>query len=303
MQISRLFEIIYLLMTRGDITAGELAERFEVSARTIYRDIDLLSGAGIPVYASKGRGGGIRLLPEFVLDRSLLSKEEQEQLMASLHGMRAIHMPEAESILTKMSALFGESSSSWLDVDFTRWGGGAWEQEQFTALKGAVMRKNVISFVYYSAKGEKTERTAEPMKIVYKGQGWYLYGFCRDKKKFRFFKLSRMKEINVLAETFCRDPALPPCQETPPYQGKSIKLKVLFSSAAAFRVYDELSPDRINKQPDGSFLAEMDFPEGEWIYSFLLSFGSLAKVLEPAKVKKELCKRLEKMMELYKYDR
>lgn len=299
MQINRLFEIVYLLMARDGITAGELAERFEVSTRTIYRDIDILSGAGIPVYASKGRGGGIRLLPEFVLNRSLISKEEQEQLMASLHGMNAIHLPDAESILSKMAALFGEKGSSWLDVDFTRWGGEAWEREQFSALKNAVIHKNVVSFVYYNAKGEESKRTAEPIKIVFKGQGWYLYAFCRDKQAFRFFKLTRMKDVKVLTESFTREASLVPVVEEP-YLGGLVKLSLLLSPAAAFRVYDEFPPERVKKQQDGSFLAEMEFPDGEWVYSFLLSFGPSVKVLGPEKVKKGLCERLKKIMELYR---
>lgn len=298
MQINRLFEIVYLLMARGGITAGELAERFEVSTRTIYRDVDILSGAGIPVYASKGRGGGIRLLPEFVLNRSLISKEEQEQLMASLHGMNAIHLPDAEPILSKMAALFGEKGSSWLDVDFTRWGGEAWEREQFSALKNAVIHKNAVSFKYYNSKGEESKRTAEPVKIVFKSQGWYLYAFCRDRQEFRFFKLTRMKNVTVLEECFTREvPQVPAAEE--PYTGRLVKLTLLFSPAAAFRVYDEFPPERVKKQPDGSFLAEMEFPDGEWVYSFLLSFGPWVKVLEPDTIKMGLCKRLKKIMELY----
>ena len=99
MQISRLFEIVYLLLERRSVTARELAERFEVSPRTIYRDVDALAQAGIPVYADRGQGGGIRLMEQFVLNKSLLSVKERRELLASVQGMQAVREEEVQPLL------------------------------------------------------------------------------------------------------------------------------------------------------------------------------------------------------------
>ena len=125
MQIDRLFEMTYLLIARGSVTAAELAERFEVSPRTIYRDVDVLSRAGIPVYAAKGRGGGIRLLPEFMMSRSLFSREEQDQMIAGLESLRATDAAQTGPILDKLAAIFGNAREPWLEVDFSPWGSGS----------------------------------------------------------------------------------------------------------------------------------------------------------------------------------
>ncbi len=204
MQIDRLFTMTYLLLERGSMTARELADYFEVSPRTIYRDLDVLSGAGIPVYASKGRGGGVRLLPDFIIDRSLLSKPERRSLLAGLQSMSALELPEAKSVLQKLGALFQERAETWLDVDFTHWGAGRLVREQFAALRNAVMEKRVLRFVYYSARGERAVRTVEPLKILFKGAGWYLYGYCRTRGDYRFFKLCRMEAVESTGECFTR---------------------------------------------------------------------------------------------------
>lgn len=121
MQINRLFEIIYLLLNRKTVTAKELADRFEVSVRTVYRDIDTLSSAGIPVFASRGRGGGISLLDDFVLDRSVLTNQEQEEILFSLQSMNAVH--QVSDIVQKLSSFFQKTDTDWIGVDFSPWGG------------------------------------------------------------------------------------------------------------------------------------------------------------------------------------
>lgn len=298
MQINRLFEMVYLLLERGSMTAGELAERFEVSTRTVYRDLDTLSGAGIPVYASKGKGGGIRLLPDFVLNRSLLSDEEQNSILASLQGLAAVQAPEAEAVLGKLAGLFGKKREPWLEVDFVRWGGGEDEQAQFLTLRDAVVNGNVLRFTYYGSEGGPSARITEPLKIIFKGQSWYLYAFCRMRGAYRLFKLSRMKDAETLDERFER-------QESPrpvfgePYQGELIPLRLRLDRSMGFRVYDEFPPDRIQRLENGDFIAELDMPRGEWAYGFILSFGTAAEVLSPPEIREEVQKRLKALLARY----
>ena len=300
MQISRLFEIVYMLLERGAVTAGELAERFEVSARTIYRDVESLSSAGIPVYMEKGRHGGIRLLPGFVLDRTVLTPGEKEEILTALQGLAAAGPGGAGGTLGKLAALFGAGRASWIEVDFSGWGWGSAAKESFGLLKTAVLSRRVIAFTYYgspagkAAGGEKTARVAEPLKLVFRGQAWYLYGWCRLRAAGRFFKLSRMRDIVLLDEVFDREqPARVSDlgRVTPPPENTAVVFRA--GAAVAFRVYDEYPHDCIRPEEDGSLLVRAEMPRGEWLITYLLTYGRHLELLEPPDLRAELRQVLE----------
>lgn len=167
MQISRLFEIVYLLLDKKCITAQELADRFEVSARTIYRDIDTLSQAGIPVFASRGKGGGIRLMDNFILNKSVLSKEEQSSILSALHGMNALQPGQTGAVLGKLSALFGGRPYDWIEIDFSSWDSSDRISRSLALLKEAIFSRAVISFDYCASDGKTTHRQAEPFALFF----------------------------------------------------------------------------------------------------------------------------------------
>ena len=139
MQESRLFKIVYYLLDKGHATAPELAEKFEVSVRTIYRDIDALSGAGIPIYAETGRNGGIYLMKDFVLDKVVLSEEEKEEILTALQSINTIQNIDGSQIIQKLSAMFHLNIENWIEVDFSRWGDEGVDNEKFELLKSAVI--------------------------------------------------------------------------------------------------------------------------------------------------------------------
>ena len=151
MQVNnRLFEIIYILMQKKKVTAKELADKFEVSTRTIYRDIEILSGANIPIYASKGKDGGIGLLDEYVLNKSILSEEEQNQILFALQGMKKVSGKDEKDILEKLSTLFNKEINDWIKIDFSNWGKDNAQEERFDMIKAAILNKNQIEYTYYS---------------------------------------------------------------------------------------------------------------------------------------------------------
>lgn len=167
MQINRLFEIVYLLLDKKRLTAKELAEHFEVSSRTIYRDVELLSSSGIPLYAIKGKGGGITLLPDFVLNKTVLTDEEKTEVLSALHAMNAVNAEQATTALAKLSSLFGNTNSDWVEVDFSSWIPAEEEAAVFTTLKEAVIKKQRVTFFYHSPQGS-TSRDVEPLKLCFK---------------------------------------------------------------------------------------------------------------------------------------
>lgn len=296
MQINRLFEIVYILLERKTITAKELAERFEVSTRTIYRDIEILSQAKIPVYANKGNGGGIGLLEDYVLDKSMLSEEEQNQILFALQSMEKISNQDEKNILEKMSSIFNKSKTNWIDVDFSDWGTNGEQDQTFNIIRNAILKHNVIEFVYYNSYGEEKKRQAEPLQIYFKDKSWYLKAYCRLKQDYRLFKISRMKDIKLLNETFERE--LPQIKENK-FDYKTIQLELEISKDMSYRVYDEFKREDIIKNKNGDFIVKVEFPENDWVYGYILSFGENVKVLSPGYVKSIIKEKLQKSLKNY----
>ena len=291
MQINRLFEIVYILLNKKTITAKELSEHFEVSVRTIYRDVETLSIAGIPIYTSKGKGGGISLIEDFVLNKSVLSEKEQNEILMSLQSLNATKFMNVEPVLKRLSTIFNRESTNWIDVDFSQWGSDDSEKEKFNIIKAAILSTKIVSFDYFSSYGEKTFRTVEPLKLVFKGQGWYIYGFCRLKGEFRIFKITRIREMNLLGETFIRDIPIDIWSEgEKSYKNKMITLILKIDKRMAYRIYDEFEQENVKKNPDGSFTVTVTFPEDDWIYGYVMSYGEHAEVIGPKYIR-EIIKR------------
>ncbi len=299
MKNSRLFEILYLLLEKRAVTAGELAERLEVSERTIYRDIDALSAAGIPVFTQRGQGGGIRLMDQFVLDKALLSHAQQDEILFALQAILSTGAGAEEETLARLTALFRREGTGWLEVDFTDWGSGAVERENFALVKGAILARRPLSFTYYSSAGERSRRTVEPTRLVFKGGCWYLSAFCQKRQDWRIFRLMRMEDLTA-EEGACPTRRPPERLEAPPspeYRG--VELRLRFAPAAAWRVRDYFHPKEITREPDGCLLVACNFPEDQWLLSFLLSFGSQLEVLSPAYWRKLLAEEIQKLSAVY----
>lgn len=301
MQISRLFEIVYLLLDRRSITAKELAEHFEVSVRTIYRDIETLSAAGIPVYATQGKGGGIRLMEHYVLNKSLLSDVEQKEVLFALQSLTAAQHSEADHVLAKLSGLFHTNAESWIEVDLAPWGSSKRKTEEFTALKNAILSRRMMEFDYVNASGDKSRRHVEPMKLVFKVNVWYLQGFCLDKEELRTFKLSRISDMEVTDRSFAARPPEELREPEPPKPTQQwVDLKLRFSPRGTYRVYDEFKEQQIIRYEDGSCIVDTSLPESSWLLHYLLSFGVELEVLSPPHIRHRLQAALMEMLENYK---
>ena len=300
MQINRLFEIVYILLDKKIVTAKELSEHFEVSVRTIYRDIDILSGAGIPVYTNKGKGGGISLMEDYVLNKSVLSEKEQKEILMSLQSLNAMKFLEVEPVLKKLSMVFNKKETNWIDVDFSQWGSNDTEREKFNIIKRAILNIKVLGFDYFSSYGEKTSRNVEPVKLVFKGQGWYLYGYCRLKNEFRMFKLKRISNLVLLDETFKREvPTNIWDNSSGTYKNKMINLVLKINERMAYRVFDEFNQENIIKNKDGSYTTTITFPEGDWIFGYIMSYGEHAEVIEPKNIREEIKRKFEESVKKY----
>ncbi len=302
MKINRLLEITVLLLNKRIIKAKELADRFQVSTRTIYRDVENLSLAGIPVYMSKGKGGGISLLEDFSVNKAMLTKEDKESLILALKTLQVTKYPETEAAIEKIGSLFKEETlEDWVQVDFSQWGSDPNEGGRFALIKEAIIRKRIMGFDYINTFGDKSHREIEAMKLIYKGQAWYLYGYCRRKQDFRIFRLSRMKHITLTTEGFQRRPfsgTIPIDQPSP--AKKDVTLKLRFKPYMVYRVYDDFPETGIVRLEDGTCVVTVSYPEDEWVYGYILSFGAAVEVLEPPHIRRIIEARHSEAAELYK---
>lgn len=296
MQINRLFEMIYLLLNQKSITAKELATQFEVSSRTIYRDVDLLSSAGIPIYMTKGKGGGISLLPGFVLNKTVLTDREKADILSALHAVNAVSLEQTDTAIHKLSSLFGKNNSDWIEVDFSSWANADQESELFITLKSAILDKNIVQFDYYGSDSN-LPRIVEPLKLCFKGQSWYLYAYCRTRSDYRFFKLRRIKAMTVLSEKFQRQAPIKIFDGASVFQDNLVTITLKISREMAYRVYDEFSQYEI--LPDGGFLAQLTMPRGEWVYHYLATFGEHCVVVAPDDIRLQIREKLKKTLSQY----
>ena len=174
MKDNRLFRILYYILENGKVTANELADKFKVSVRTIYRDIDSISSAGIPIYALQGKGGGIEIAEDFILSKLLLSENEKQQIMSALQGLDNTTKQHENELLTKLSALFKMKNTNWIEVDFNNWQNNKMYERTFNGIKSAILSKNIVSFTYFSSNEEETNRIVKPVRLLFKSQDWYL---------------------------------------------------------------------------------------------------------------------------------
>ena len=297
MKESRLFKIIYFILEKGRVTAPELAEKFEVSVRTIYRDVDVISSAGIPIYVTTGRSGGIQILDNYVLDKAFFSDKEKHDILSALQSLSVIDNTYERELLTKVSALFNTQPENWVEVDFSRWGSKTQDNAKFEQLKNATINHKVATIVYVSSYFKKTKRNIHPLKLYYKSKEWYVKAYCTEKNDFRLFKINRIIHCEILDEDFI-PVEFPESQDTE--QNGYNKIILRFPKEMAYRVYDEFTEEEITEQENGDFIAAAYMPEDTWLIGYLLSYGVYVEVIEPAYLRKVLSDEAKKIYEKYK---
>lgn len=313
--LNRLLSIIYILMSKETVTAKELAERFEVSVRTIYRDVENLSMAGIPVYAKKGKNGGISLMSQFVLNKMLVTKEEQNQILTALTSLQETGAFQEKEITLKLADFFHTDALNWVAIDFSDWSGK--RQEMFETIKEAILSHRVLCFDYYGQNGAMKQRLVEPVQLLFKEYTWYLRAYCQERKAMRPFKLLRMKRVEMTEEFFspqkhreevyrkklCEkidDAVCQADQNDDMLKANNLtKCTFLIDQSEAYCVYDRFEEDEITVLENGDFLIHAAYPVDDWVYGLIFSFGASIKVLEPDYVKEEVIRRLKKMQSKY----
>ena len=298
MQISRLLETVHILLDKKRVTARELAEHFGVSRQTIVRDIDTLSMAGIPIYAERGKGGGISLLPNFVLNKSILSEQEQKEILSALHGLANLRTDDTNRILQKLSTIFNSPMPNWLEIDFSEW---SRNDDFFNDFKTAIIERRIVEFDYYNSYGDKTFRRIEPVQLWFKSKSWYLKGFCLDKQGMRLYKLLRIKNPIITDKHFDERDSVALLENPLDNWDKQpeVTLKLRIAPEMTYRVHDDFIESELEKQADGSFIVIAPITEDDWVYGFLLSYGKHIEVLEPKRIRDRLKSETQEILKNY----
>ena len=302
MQIDQLFELVYILIDKKQVTAKEMAERFGVSTRTVYRWVDALSVSGVPVYSLKGRGGGIAISEKYALDKTVLSEEER---LAIVSSVKALNSLSGNNVAEKISGLV-TSDTDWLEVDFAPWSAeGQIIPELFGTLKDCILKKRQVVFDYFSGNGSVKHRTVEPWKLIYKGQAWYLQGWCTTRKAERFFKLTRMRNV-VMTGRAANISRVNKKEDKKDSKGENykkppmitIKAKVLKPRVSY--LLDSFICSEVVPHKDGSMTVSFTVPAEDWIYDLLLSFGTNIKIISPKFVRDKIFALAEGIVKEYK---
>ena len=301
MKIDRLIGILSILLQEERTTAPELAERFEVSRRTINRDIEVLSKAGIPITTAQGTGGGISIMAGYRMDRTILTSKDMQMVLA---GLRSLDSVSGSGYYTRLMEKIQAGSSEFISgrdsilIDLSSWYKSSLAPK-IDVIQRAIEERRLLRFRYFAPSGEST-RTVEAYYLVFRWSNWYLWAWCTDRKDYRLFKLNRMDQVAETEKEFiCRNAPLPDLSNEKIFPG-GIRVKAVFDPDVKWRLIEEFGPDCYTETEDGRLLFNADYTDMENLIAWILTFGDKARVLEPAEVREKLVKTVEDISEKYR---
>lgn len=280
MKIERLIGIIMLLLQRELVSASEMATMFEVTKRTIYRDIDSLSMANIPIYTMPGVKGGIGIMPTYKVDKKLLTVEDLTAIITGLSGFeQLLSSADIKKTLQKMKNMLGhenELPATSISLDFSNLAMKQEFNENVEQLHLAIKKQQLVALTYIDRDGNQTTRKVEPYHLLFRNRSWYLQGFSLERQDFRTFKLSRVLELEVSTETFESRPfSLKPFRSSatqPPFEMKEVSLIV--DKIAREQIALRFGATAIEPLDETHFSAKVTLPNHEAGYRFLLQLGT-----------------------------
>ena len=300
MKIDRLIGILSVLLQEEKTTAPELAERYEVSKRTINRDIEALCKAGIPIQTSQGVGGGISIMDGYRMDRTILTSKDMQMILAGLRSLDSVSGSRyygqlMEKIQAGSSEFVSGRDSILIDLS-------SWYRESLApkieVIQSAIESRHILKFTYYSQKGESV-RKIEPYYVVFKWSSWYVWGWCLKRKDFRLFKLNRMDKVTMTDTAFnCRTVPTPDLSTEKIFPG-GIKVNALFTKDVKWRLVEEFGPECYTEAEDGRLLFTADYTDMDNLVTWILTFGDKAELLEPKDARNRIRNTIEAMKKNY----
>lgn len=308
MKLARIVSIIMLLLQHKKITAARLAEMFEVNIRTIYRDIEAINLAGVPITTSPGVNGGIGIMEEYKVEKGLFTVSDITSLLTGLDSLPLT----GEEVLTTIAKIKGlvpqermrdiELKSRRIVVDHSPWYGGRPLRQNLAAIKSALDRSRCVVFQYYDGSGRESRRKIEPCQLMLKDSNWYLLAYCTLRGDFRIFRLSRMSDIEVLDEIFTPREFEYDASDAPE-PPREIMIKLLADESLRGLMADYCGRESLVPSGASKILVDFPFIESDYSYGLLLGFGDKCECLEPETIRRELRRRAGDIMRLYQTTR
>ncbi|MEC1503480.1 YafY family protein [Bacillus sonorensis] len=309
MKIDRLLAIVVLLVGKRQVQAKELADMFEVSVRTIYRDIETINQAGIPIVTSQGAGGGISIMERFRLENKLLSADELAAISTALESVSSTYTSfHHGTALEKIRLLvpkeemsqFRQKTKKWF-FDISSWGESSALKEKMQLLHQAIDSANLVSFTYVNREGRTGKRLVEPHTLVLKARNWYLYAFSHEKQAFRFFKLLRMKDVSALPDTYQRREVHLgdlPWEKTWHRPDNMTDITLLVNPSGESMARECFGVEALTYE-NGRCTASVSYPEDDWLYGFLLQFGTRIEILHPPHIREKVKDLAKQIVNVY----
>lgn len=310
MRIDRMLSIVIMLLNRERISARELADKFEVNIRTIYRDIDAINLAGIPVISYPGNSGGFAIMSNFRLERQLLSLSDLSSILAALKSINSsLENTQIDTAIEKLQNLvpshergYFSDSFEQIAIDLIPWGITARVKENLKTLYGAITENRLIDITYRVPGKDTEKRTVEPMTLLVKGFAWYIFAFCRNRNAFRIFKLSRIRTIDFRKDCFNRrnESYRNHISALPEMNRETTPVTLRFNPNIREHIEEAWDESMFSVNTDGSIDLTMNYPDDDWLESMILSYGSDVEVLSPDSLRKKVARKAELMAAIYR---
>jgi predicted DNA-binding transcriptional regulator YafY len=308
MKVDRLVSIIMILLEKKRIGAQELADLFEVSPRTIYRDIDAINMAGIPVRGASGVGGGFEIMQSYKLDKNVFSAADLSAILMGLSNLSGVMRgEELVNALAKIKSFIPadrakdiELKANQVCIDLSPWMGNRNIQPYLELIKTALQESRLLTFEYIAHHGNKTKRTVEPYQLVLKSSHWYLQGYCHKRNDFRLFRLSRMNNLQMQEDVFTpREYEKPQLEFDDILATMQTRIKIRIHKSVMDRMLDYCAYEDFSPDGEEHYIVDFPFVENEYCYDMLLSFGDKCECLEPLHIRAEMKHRIQKIAALY----
>lgn len=309
MKIDRLISIIMILLEKKKISAPELADMFEVNLRTIYRDIETINQAGIPIVTYRGPNGGISIMENYKIEKKLFSLSDITELLIGLNSVYStLSSQEILNVMAKLKGLLPpekmklvEEKVKQVEVDNTPWHDSENVRQRLEKTKFAMKYHKLISFNYFDRLKQKSERKIEPYRVVLKNSTWYVQGYCLLRKDFRIFEVTNMSSFQVLDESFkVRDFDYKSMDIYFRTERKRILLKLVIQESLLEIMIEKCGKDNVYPIGKGKYMAYFPFVEDDYFYNMLISYGNQCECVEPTHVREEIVNRLENILGVYK---
>lgn len=301
MKLDRMLGIINILLQKEKVTAPYLADKFEVSRRTINRDIEDICKAGIPLVTMQGINGGISFEEGYKINKNFLTYEELESIIIGLKGLESVSDSSYTNRLLDKLFTNRDDSSSLKDnivIDLSSHYKSSLT-EKIDILKESIRNKNKVSFYYYNSKGE-LEREAEPYYIAYKWTSWYLFAYCMIREDFRIFKLNRMHDLKKTDKIFLPREIPEERNDFDQYFSDEINITLLLDESLKYRLIDEYGLHSFQTMDDGKLKFQTSFTDKQYMLSWILSYSDKVEVLEPLSIRDEIKQIAENIINIYK---